>query len=152
MSRYPILFCNQILHTNFTTMHKLCVSNVGNITASYCWGTPIGSQKDNVHITFKPNSAIIQPGTCIVTDVELTPMVIGVSEYIFVPCYVECLDEPIMLRVLCLVDYIYFNIILPNVNDDYDVVFWPPMMVKDNFEDDLSLGIIDTVTEVLNFN
>lgn len=130
-SNFPILFCDEILHKHIPTLHKVYIRNVGYIKATYVWGSPIGAQCNMLNLRFSPQTATLNPGNCMNVTVEITPLELGILENICVPCFIDNLEKPIMLKILCLVDDIYFYVSLPNDEDIYENVYWPPPMIND---------------------
>lgn len=158
-SEFPILFCDDILHKDITTSHKVYIRNNGFISTTFVWGSPSGNQKDSLNITFSPQSGTIKPGIRMNIDVHVTPFKLGILENIFVPCHIEHLERPIMLKILCLVDDIYFSISMPNNQDTYDVVHWPPTMINDydfdshfNYQFDDVIEGVSAYTETIRGN
>lgn len=148
-SKFPILYCDDVLHKNVTTSHKVFIRNIGFIPTTFVWGTPIGNQKDGLSIKFTPQSATIKQGVRMNIDVHVTPHELGILDNIHVPCYIENLERPIMLRILCLIDDIYFTISIPNDDDKYDVVNWPPAMINDFEADYYFKNHLDDVFETV---
>lgn len=126
-SSLPILFSDRILHKHFPTVHRVYVRNVGKIRARFRWGEPVGSQHEDLLLKLEPRSGTVEPGQCVHVDVQITPLALGVIENVLVPCFVDSFDDAIMLRILCLVDDIYFTVHLPDCED----IYWPPAMIND---------------------
>lgn len=130
-STSPILCISELLNVDVITHAVVCMHNSSNVPAYFLWGPAVGKQKDSMELQFNPKAGVIRPRDTFKVTVSLKPHETGILEYVFVPCFVGRVTEPVMLTVMCAVDNIHVRFELPIQEGKYQKVLWPPKIVDE---------------------
>ncbi|XP_074041230.1 deleted in lung and esophageal cancer protein 1 isoform X2 [Leptinotarsa decemlineata] len=132
----PILCPLKLIHVGVPIEMFFTIENRSPITGCFYFLKPTGRDCDKVSIKLTPNSSVLKSFEKMDISATLTCSEIGIFENVFVPCFVGKGQKPIMLRVLCAVDGIHVSFYLPNYENGYRKLIWPPKVVYEYDNED----------------
>ncbi|KAK9877064.1 hypothetical protein WA026_016090 [Henosepilachna vigintioctopunctata] len=131
VSNLPVV-CSMKLHF-VGVKSKWCffIKNYTPIMGCFWLLPPRGEEVDKLELTFHPKFGMIRPGEKVIIEVTVLPKDIGIIEKIFVPCFISKHSPPIMIRFLCVVEDLNVYFYIPNQEQGFDKIMWPPKVLNE---------------------
>ncbi|VEN53979.1 unnamed protein product [Callosobruchus maculatus] len=162
----PILCPLKLMYVDIPIEMKFTIENRSPITGCFCLAKPYGLDSHKISLKLTPQSAILKPYEIVEVTAVLQSSEVGIFENTFVPCFFSLGQSPIVIRVLCAVDTLHVFFYLPEFENNFRKVIWPPKIV---YEYDWRLGcpcemenclehasenlsVSTTVTDILNYS
>ncbi|CAG9763662.1 unnamed protein product [Ceutorhynchus assimilis] len=131
-SKQAILCPLQLLYTEVPTEVSFRLKNYSLIPGCFYFLKPIGQDANKISIEYLPELGELKANGSKKIALRLTCKEVGILEDIFIPCFIGKNQEPIRLRLLCVVDCVHVFFYLPSKNNEYQKILWPPKMVYEH--------------------
>lgn len=147
-SEEPILCPMQMLYSGIPIDISFKIKNNSLIPGCFYLLKPIGLDADKIEVEYDPQSGMfysvieklilvyyiiflgeLKPRSSKQVDVKLTCHELGILEKIFLPCFIGKSQEPIYIRLLCIVDCLHVFFYMPTKNNEFQKILWPPKVV-----------------------
>ncbi|XP_057667752.1 uncharacterized protein LOC130900858 isoform X2 [Diorhabda carinulata] len=133
---FPILCPLEIVYKGIPIDIQFVVENHSPIIGFFQFLRPTGEDVDKMVVKLNPSSSAIKPLETITVTATLICTETGLLEDFYIPCFVGLGQEPITIKVLCMVEGPRLTFYLPVNSCYFKKVPWPPTD-KDVFDVDV---------------
>ncbi|XP_050304849.1 uncharacterized protein LOC126742262 [Anthonomus grandis grandis] len=125
----PILCPLEMLYVGVPVSISFKIKNLGVIPACFYFFSPIGDDACKISLEYNPQSGQLNPRCCQKITLKLICHEVGILENIFLPCFIGMHQDPLKVRLLCMVDCVHLFFYLPVKSDDFQKILWPPKVI-----------------------